>query len=106
MTSWTIDEPATRAILDAVEDHLSAFDRAGSDVNDAVGELVAQTAGLRTASALETFASDPMLIGLVSASEHAYSAVGGTRGALDVYVAGQEEMAASMERDLAPRLAP
>lgn len=106
MTSWSIDPAGTASILDDVEVALESFDGAGTAVNNAIDDLVAEMPDTMTASALETFGSDPMLIGLTSASEHAYSAVWGTRGAAQAYEDGQLTMAAEMEQSLAPRMAP
>lgn len=106
MTSWSIDQAATASILDEVEVALEAFDGAGSAVNDVLDDLIAEMPDTMTASALDTFGGDPIMIGLTSASEHAYSAVWGTRGAAEAYEDGQLEMAAGIERDLAPRMEP
>lgn len=106
MSSWSIDSAGTRAILDEVEVALEEFERSAHEVNGALDELIGAVPDTMTAGALETFGSDPLLIGLTSASEHAYSAVWGTRGAVDAFDAGQLEMVTEIESGLAPRMSP
>lgn len=96
--TWSIDPGAARAVISSARAQTSALDDAASTVADRfAGAATAAAHAPRTVEALTNLAADPFLVAVASVRRRIVAVTDTADAVIDVYVAGDLEMAAQTQ---------
>jgi len=96
--TWSIDPGSARGVIASARAQTSSLDEAAATVADRFAEAAAAAQHApRTIEALTNLAADPFLVSIASARRRIVAVTDTADAVIDVYVAGDLEMAAQTQ---------